>query len=152
MKSNIILLDCGQHGNSSSPSSAHTASPSMAVSLWLTLLCLLAYLPAQQAPLHSLNALCHPQWWPWLQSLAHGPYRYAELLFSKAMLSTSRCCSATGLAESPFQLQISFSLSLSLWIFLSIIFKTQSFYFSPSLGHSELTALTGLTSETQMPV
>lgn len=81
-----------------------------------------------------------------------GPYRHAELLFSKAVLSTSRCCCATGLTECPFQPQISFYLSSSLLVFLSIIFKTQSFYFSPSLGHSELTALTSLTSETQMPV
>ena len=70
MKSNITPLDCGQHGNSStSASSVHTASHQ-----WQCLpglrCCLLAYLPAQQAPLHSLNALFPPQWWPWLQSLA----------------------------------------------------------------------------------
>lgn len=147
LESIVTPLCCGQQGNSSaSPSSMHTTSPSMSVSPWLTLLCLLAGLPAQQAPLHFWNVP------PWLQCLALGPYRAIELLFSKAMFFTSRCCSAPGLAVCPFQLQISLYLFLSLWIVLLIIFILQSFSFAPSLGPSELIALMGLTSETQMPV
>ena len=99
---------------------AHCLS-SMAVSPWLTLLFAgLSPSTASSAPflkcsvpppVVTLAAILSPR----------GPYRHAELLFSKAMLFTSRCCSATGLAECPFQLQISFyfflQISFSPWVF-----------------------------------